>query len=97
MKEYMTGLNPEKLKEIVHLRKKHVANNLGITVFYCVIKNKHLLSLRIISLQSFVIFSFIKSIIHTSQIHQPITFDYFEHQPITDEMGETCGDRVKTI
>ena len=41
--------------------------------------------------------SFIKTITRTTQIHQPITFDYFEHQPITDKMGGACGDRVKTI
>ena len=31
------------------------------------------------------------------QIHQPITYDYFEHQQITDKMGGTCGLCVKTI
>ena len=38
----------------------------------------------IISLDSVVINSFIKTITRITQIHQPITFDYFEHQPITD-------------
>ena len=33
------------LKEIVHLQKKNVVINFDITVFHCVIKNKHLPSL----------------------------------------------------
>ena len=47
----------------------------------------------IISLHSFVIISFVKTITHTTQIHQPITLDYFEHQPITDKIGGAYGDR----
>ena len=54
--------------------------------FHCVNKNKHLPSL--FSLRSFVIINFIKTIARTTQIHQPITFDYFEHQPITDKWSE---------
>ena len=44
-----------------------------------------------------VIISFIQTINRTTQIHQPITFDYFDHQPITEKMDGECGYRVKTI
>ena len=37
-----------------------------------------------ILLHSFVIISFIKTINRTTQLHQSITFDHFEHQPITE-------------
>ena len=39
-------------------------------------------------LHSFVIIRFIKTMTCTTQIHQPITFDYFEHQPITDKWAK---------
>ena len=37
----------------------------------------------------FVIICFIKTINCTTQIHQPITFNYFEHQPITEKNGRS--------
>ena len=42
----------------------------------------------IILLNSFEMISFIKTITCTTHIHQPNTFDYFEHQPITDKCVE---------
>ena len=74
--------------------KNNVVTNFDFTVFHCVIKSKHLPSLFF---HSFIIISFIKVINRTTQIHQPITFDYFEHQPITEKMGGACGDCAKTI
>ena len=38
-----------------------------------------------------------KTINRTTQLHQPLTLDYFEHRSITEEMGGACDDRVKTI
>ena len=40
--------------------------------------------------------SFIKTIIRNTLLHQPITFDYFEHQPITEEMDKN-EKTIKTI
>ena len=36
-------------------------------------------------------------ITRTTQIYQPIKFDYFQHQPFTKKMGGACGDHVKTV
>ena len=54
----------------------------------------------IIPLHSFVIISFIKTIARITQIHQPIRYDYFEHQPITDKWAERVASacvRARTI
>ena len=47
-------------------------------------------------LHCFVTISVIKTIKRTTQIHQPITFNYFEHQPITVKIGGAYGDRENT-
>ena len=58
---------------------------LTLQIFYCAIKKALAV---IILLHSFVVISFIKRITGTTQIHQPITLDYFEHQLITDEWAK---------
>ena len=48
----------------------------------------------------FVIISFIKTITCTTHINQPITFNYFEHKPITDKWAERVASahvRARTI
>ena len=83
------------LKEIVHVRK-NVVINFDIRYSFSLCYQKQTLAV-IILLHSFVIISFIKTINCTTQIHQLITFDYFEHQSITEKMRGACGDREKTM
>ena len=75
-----------RFKEIVHVRQRNV-KIFDLTVFHCVIKNKHLPSLGSI-LFFFVNITFIPCVTCATQLHQPIAFDYFKHQPITDKWAE---------
>ena len=59
--------------------------NFDITIFHCVIKNKHLPSLFASFFCSHQFYQN-DNLHHT--IHQPITFVYFELQPITDKWAE---------
>ena len=73
------------LKEIVHLRKML---SLILTLQFFIVLSKQKLAV-IILLHSFVINIFIKTMNRSTQLHQPITFDCFEHQPFTEEMDKT--------
>ena len=81
------------LKEIVHLRKNAIDfwhNSFSLCY------QKQTLAV-IILLHSFIIISFIKTINRTTQLHQPITFDYFGNISQSLKKWIKTRKRSKTI